>query len=363
MKPSTFTYHRPATTAEALAVLAEVGRHGKVLAGGQSLLPILNMRLAAPAHLVDINRLTELAYVRTDPSGVRVGALARHAQVERDDAAAAVQPLLRQALSLVAHPTIRNRGTVVGSLAHADPSGELTAVLVLTGGTVTLVSTPGSRIPDGVATHELSSRGAPVTGIPSRGAPVTDERANGPGIGSRREIAAADFFVGPLESAVRPGELAVEAFFPALPPRSGTAFVEVTRRHGDYAVCGVAAIVTLDDAGAVASARTAYVSMAPTPVVLDVTAQAPSGGPGQPLDDAVSWTAAGQAAAEGLDPEPDLHATAEYRSRLAQVLTARALARAAGAAAHELSSRGHPVTDIPSRGAPAPNEPDPGAAA
>lgn len=296
MKPSAFTYHRPTTPAEALAVLAEVGPHGKVLAGGQSLLPILNMRLAAPTHLVDINRLTELAYVRAEPAGVRVGALARHTQVERDDAAAAVQPLLRQALRLVAHPTIRNRGTVVGSLAHADPSGELTAVLVLTGGTVTLADASGER-----------------------------------------SVPAAEFFVGPLESAIRPGELAVEAFFPALPARSGVAFLEVARRHGDYAVCGVAAVVTLGPGDAVASARAAYVSMGPTPIVLDLTAHAPSGAgeDGSPpaLDGPASWAAAGEAAARQLDPDPDIHATAAYRTHLARVLTARALAQAAAAAA------------------------------
>ena len=126
VKPSPFTYHRPEGLDEALAVLADVGADGKVLAGGQSLLPVLSMRLAAPAHLVDVNRLTELAYVRADADGVRVGALARHAAVERDEAAAAVQPLLRQGLRLVAHPTIRNRGTTVvvdapGAYEEPDP--------------------------------------------------------------------------------------------------------------------------------------------------------------------------------------------------------------------------------------------------
>src|SRR6266545_3807354 len=187
MKPPAFTYHRPATVPDALAVLAEVGGDGKVLAGGQSLVPVLNMRLAAPAHLVDINRLAELAYVRCDADTVRVGALARHATVERDAAAHAALPLLRQATTHVAHPAIRNRGTTVGSLAHADP--------------------------------------------------------------------AAEFFVGPLESALRPGELAVEAAFPIPPPHTGTAWLEVSRRRGDYAVCGVGALVTLDDAGRVAGRR------------------------------------------------------------------------------------------------------------
>jgi xanthine dehydrogenase iron-sulfur cluster and FAD-binding subunit A len=328
VKPSAFTYHRPTTSAEALAVLAEVGPHGKVLAGGQSLLPLLNMRLAAPAHLIDINRVTELAYLRSDPAGVRVGALTRHARVERDDGAASVQPLLRQALHLVAHPTIRNRGTVVGSLAHADPSGELTAVLALTGGTVSVAGACGER-----------------------------------------SIPAEEFFVGPLESAIRPGELAVEAFFPALAARSGTAFLEVARRHGDYAVCGVATIVTLDGSGAVVSARAGYVSMGPTPIVLDLTAQAPSGtaGDGPPLDDPATWSAAGEAAAGQLDPDPDIHATAAYRSQLARVLTARALARATASAsalsASPLSARGHPTTDYSLQGAPVPNNPAPDATA
>ena len=161
-------------------------------------MPLLSMRLAAPHHLVDINRVARWPTCEPTRTAVRVGALARHAELERDVAAARVQPLLARALALVAHPTIRNRGTIVGSLVHADPAAEMTAVLALLGGSVRVA------------------------------------RA-----GAGREVAAADFFVGPLESAVEPGELAVEAFFPALPPRSGTAFVEVARRHGDYAVCGV----------------------------------------------------------------------------------------------------------------------------
>jgi aerobic carbon-monoxide dehydrogenase medium subunit len=281
VKPSPFTYHRPQSVDEALSMLAELGSDGKVLAGGQSLLPVLSMRLAAPAHLVDVNRLTDLAYVRAEPDGVRVGALARHAALERDDAAAQVQPLLRQALRLVAHPTIRNRGTTVGSLAHADPSGEMTGVLAVLGGSVTLASLRG-----------------------------------------RREVDAADFFVGPLESAVGAGELAVEAFFPAAPPGSGTAFLEVARRHGDYAVCGVAAVVTPSPDSV--SARVGYVSMGPTPAVALLADVLPSGPPVDPA----SWTEAAEAAIGDLEPEGDIHASAEYRLHLARVLTARALAAA-----------------------------------
>src|SRR5436305_6261067 len=246
MKPPAFTYHRPATVGDALAVLAEVGSDGKVLAGGQSLVPVLNMRLAAPGHLVDINRLAELAYVRREPGAVRVGALARHADVERDAAAFEVLPLLRQATAHVAHAAIRNRGTTVGSLAHADPAAELPAVLALLNGAVTVASAAG-----------------------------------------RRTVPAAEFFVGPLESALRPGELAVEALFPVPAPHSGTAWLEVSRRRGDYAVCGVGALVTLDADRRVAAARAAFVSVGPTPVVVDLTDAVG----GQPAD-AADWAAA-----------------------------------------------------------------------
>ena len=290
MKPSPFAYTAPESLDEALAVLADVGGDGKVLAGGQSLLPILNMRLAAPAHVVDINRVAGLSYVTVEADVVRVGALARHAEVEHDQEAYVALPLLRQALRLVAHPVIRNRGTTVGSLAHADPSGEMTAVLALTGGTVTAAR-----------------------------------------VGSTREVGAAEFFLGPLESCLEAEELAVSACFPRLPAHSGSTFVEVARRHGDYAVCGVAAVVTLDEAGAVASARTAYISVAPTPLVLDLTEAV--GGRGAGDLRAVDWTSAGELAASQVDPEADIHATAAYRRHLVRVLTGRALVEAAGRAA------------------------------
>jgi carbon-monoxide dehydrogenase medium subunit len=287
VKPSPFAYSAPESLDEALAVLARVGGDGKVLAGGQSLIPILNMRLAAPAHVVDVNRVPGLAYVRSEPDAVHVGALARHADVEHDDGAAEALPLLRQALRLVAHPVIRNRGTTVGSLAHADPCGEMTAVLALTGGTVSAA------------------------------------RA-----GSARDIPAADFFTGPLESALEAGELAVSARFPRFPHRTGTTFLEVARRHGDYAVCGVAAAVTLDGDGAVQSARAAYISVAPTPLVLDLSEPVAGADP-----QGADWAAAGDLAGQQVEPEADIHATADYRRQLARVLTARALAEAAGRAA------------------------------
>ncbi len=275
MKPPPFGYSRPESVGEAVAVLASHDPDGKVLAGGQSLVPLLNMRLATPGHLVDINRLSELSYVRVAGGHVLIGALARHAQVLADQAAGQAQPLLSQALGLVAHPVIRNRGTTVGSIVHADPSGEMTAVLALLGGSVLLVSTGGERL-----------------------------------------VGADDFFLGPLESDVQPGELATEVRIPVLRPRAGTAFAEVSRRHGDYAVCGVAAYVELDDADRASRARAAYLSVSGTPLVIDL---------GEAGGDAA---AAGRLARDRVSPTGDIHATAAYRRHLAGVLTERAMTAA-----------------------------------
>jgi carbon-monoxide dehydrogenase medium subunit len=290
VKPPAFDYSRPESLDEALEVLAESGSDAKVLAGGQSLLPLLSMRLIAPARLVDVNRLAELAYIRSGPDAVRVGALARHAALLRDAGARDRQPLLAEAVAVIAHPTIRNRGTSVGSLVHADPSAELPAVLCLLNGSVTVASATG-----------------------------------------RRSVPAGQFFIGPLESAVGPGELAIEASFPALAARSGTAFTEVSRRHGDYAICGVAVLVELDEDLRISAARAGYLSVSATPLVLDLTEAVG----GRPHDADLAEAAAFARAA--VDPEPDIHASADYRRQLAGVLTGRALSvaarRAAGVAA------------------------------
>jgi aerobic carbon-monoxide dehydrogenase medium subunit len=283
VKPPPFDHHAPETVEETLEVLGRTAEDAKVLAGGQSLIPLLNMRLAAPRHLVDINRVAALDTLEVTGEGVRVGALARHARVERSAEAASVQPLLRAALRHVAHPVIRNRGTVVGSLAHADPAAELPAVLALLAGTVEAASAAG-----------------------------------------RRTIAAADFFAGPLESSLRPGELAVAAFFPALPVRTGAAFAEVARRHGDYAMAGAAALVAVDEDQRVSSAKVAYLSVAPTPVVLDLTETL-----GRRPPVTCDWAAAAAYARDRLDTDEDIHASAAYRRHLAGVLTERVLRTAA----------------------------------
>lgn len=270
MKPAPFAFVRPRTLEEALAALA--GEPGaKVLAGGQSLVPLLSMRLAAPSMLVDINALPDLGHVTCDEAGVRIGALARHAEVLASAAAADSQPLLALALSDVAHPTIRNRGTTVGSLVHADAAAEMPMVLRLLGGSVDVASVRG-----------------------------------------RRTIPAAELFVGPLESTLAHDEIAVEAFFPALPAGAGVAFEEIARRHGDYALVGVAAYVecTADE---VVAARIGFVSVSDVPVVVDVV---------DDLEDPA------EAALRQLDPAEDIHASADYRAHLVRVLTPRVLAAA-----------------------------------
>jgi carbon-monoxide dehydrogenase medium subunit len=204
----------------------------------------------------------------------------RHAQLEHHDEAYAALPLLRQALVHVAHPVIRNRGTTVGSLAHADPSGEMTAVLALTGGSVTAVSVRGQR-----------------------------------------EIPAAEFFVGPLESCLEHDELAVSAFFPAAAPGSGSAFVEMARRHGDYALAGVGAVVVPGGDGAAASVRCGFLSVTETPLVVDLSDAWAAFSKGD--EDAVT-----RAVHAAIDPQDDIHATAEYRRHIAGVLTVRAIQQA-----------------------------------
>lgn len=282
MKPPPFTYHRPTEVAQAVATLGEVGAHGKVLAGGQSLVPLMSMRLAEPAHLVDIGRLPGLDTVEVTPGEVRVGALVRHTDLERHEDAHAANPLLRQALRHVAHPTIRNRGTPVGSICHADAAAELPAVLALLGGHVVARSTAGER-----------------------------------------EVPVGELYVGPLETSLRPDELVTAAVFPVPHGRVGTAVVEVARRHGDYAVCGVVALVRLGDDGGVVEARAAYVSVGDVPPVLDLTEAvrgiAPDG----------DWAPAGEAAKAQVECEGDIHVSAQYRHHLVGVLTERALREAA----------------------------------
>jgi CO/xanthine dehydrogenase FAD-binding subunit len=284
VKPAPFEYVRPADLDEALQALTD--GDAKVLAGGQSLVPIMSMRLACPTRIVDINALPHLDDISVESARVRIGALVRHRALERNDAAFAANPLLRRALSHVAHPTIRNRGTTVGSLVHADPAAEMPAVLALLNGSVDALSVRGSRT-----------------------------------------IAAADFFAGPMESAMSTDELAVSASFPNPSPSAGTAWVEIARRHGDYAIVGVGALVQMQDS-VVDSAKVALIGVDVTPVILSLDEALPGAG-GRSND----WADAVDYIRSSIQPDGDIHATAEFRHHLACVLACRALEAARADAA------------------------------
>ena len=289
MKPAPFAYHRPATLDEALALLAEHGGEAKPLAGGQSLIPAMNFRLARPAVLVDLNRVAELGYVRAGRDGLQIGAMTRQRAVERSDAVRSAAPLLAEAMPFIAHPQIRNRGTVGGSLAHADPAAELPAVMLA-----------------------LEAR----------------FRARGPQ--GERWIPAGEFFTGILETALGPDELLLEVVVPKSPARTGYAFAELARRRGDYALVGVAARVTLDRRGRCQAARITLFSVGDGPVLAAAAAAMLDGQ--EPGPEAMR-AAADAAAQRDIDPPSDIHASAAYRRRLAAVLTRRALARAVERAA------------------------------
>jgi carbon-monoxide dehydrogenase medium subunit len=259
VKPAPFDYRRPGTLAEAVEALAGEP-NGKVLAGGQSLVPLLSMRLAAPSLLVDINGIPGLDTITVEDGGVRVGALARHAAVLASPDVRRVQPLVSLALSHVAHATIRNRGTTVGSIVHADAAAEMPVVLKLLGGSVDVEGPTG-----------------------------------------RRTIPADDLYVGPLETSVHHDEIAVSAFFPALRPGAGVAFEEIARRHGDYALVGAAALVEGE------RVLVGFLSVSDVPTVVDLF--------GVAEDDL------GEAALAQLEPLDDIHATAAYRAQLVRVLT------------------------------------------
>lgn len=283
MKPPPFTYHVPEDIDAAVTLLSELGEDAKVLAGGQSLVPMMNMRLATPSALVDISRLPELSDIEVGVDTITVGAAVTSERLRTHVAATTACPLLRQALDLVAHGVIRNRGTVVGSLVHADPAAELPAVFALLDGRIELRSTSGTRT-----------------------------------------LTGGELFLGALQSAVREGELATSVTFPVLPEGTGSAFHELARRHGDYALAGVATTLHLDGDGNVEAARAAVIGVADRPVVLDLGETLR----GQPRD-RLDVTAAIERLRGGIDPSDDIHASGSYRRHLAGILAGRALRAAA----------------------------------
>jgi carbon-monoxide dehydrogenase medium subunit len=286
MKPAPFDYVVPGSVDEVVDALARHGDAAKILAGGQSLVPMLNMRLVRPAVLVTLRRVAGLQHVAVDDRCVRIGSMTRQRAVEHDGTVRKACPVLGEALGLVGHPTIRNQGTVGGSVAHADPAAELPAVLVALDGAVTLVSTRG-----------------------------------------RRSVPAAGFFRGLLATAAEPDELVTELTFNRLGRAgvaSGWAVEEVSRRHGDFALAGAIAGVTVEPDGRIADARIAVFGVEPAPTRRPAAEARVT----RSRCDAKTIAEAAAVAAQGLDPLDDLHASGRLRAHLADVLVRRALERA-----------------------------------
>ncbi len=289
MKPAPFRYHAPDTLDEALQLLRRYGAEAKPLAGGQSLIPAMNFRLARPAVLIDLNRLTDLAGIEeTADGGLAIGAMTRQRAVERSSHVAGGAPLLAETMPYIAHPPIRNRGTIGGSLAHADPASELPAVMT-----------------------------------------ALDARFRVRNADGERWVEARQFFLGLFVTALAPDDLLTEVLIPPPAPRSGFAFQEFARRHGDYALAGVAVALELDPAGRCSGASVVLMGVGAGPVTLDavnrvLVGQAPA---------EAAFEAAAAEVERQLDPPGDIHASAAYRRRLARTLTERAL-RVAAERAH-----------------------------
>ena len=284
MKPAPFAYVAARTTDEVVDQLARHGDDARILAGGQSLVRLMNTRLAAPAVLIDINPAEELDRIATRDGSIVIGALTRQRASELSETVRSSTPLFAEAGSLVAHPAVRSRGTVVGSVCFADPSAELPTALLALDGEVVARSVRGERV-----------------------------------------IPADDFFLDAYETSLEPDELAVEVRIPAAPAsRAGSAFLELSRRHGELPVCGVAATVTLDASGQLSDVHIALGSVAGRPVRAREAEAALTGA--RPTADGIREAAL--LAAADLTPFSNCHGSAAFRKNLATVLTQRALTRA-----------------------------------
>jgi carbon-monoxide dehydrogenase medium subunit/6-hydroxypseudooxynicotine dehydrogenase subunit alpha len=284
VKPPPFDYHDPRSIDEALALLADAGDEGKALAGGQSLVPLLNFRLAQPAVLVDLNRIPELSYLRRQEGRLQIGAMCRQARLELSPVAQEGWPLLGDALALVAHPQNRNRGTVGGSAAHSDPAAELPIALTALDAQFKLRSQRGDRI-----------------------------------------VSADDFFVTHLTTALEPDELLVEIEVPPLPEGTGHAFHEYSRRHGDFALGGAAVTYTKGARGRCSAARIVLLGAADVPLRARDAEDALEG---QAMSEELAREAA-QLAVRDIEPTGDIHGSGEYRKRLIEAMVRRAVLEAA----------------------------------
>ena len=283
MKPAPFKYIAATSLEEALSYKEQFGDEARFLAGGQSLIPIMNFRLAHPGILIDINGLTDLSFISQNGGGISIGALARHGDVERNTVVASSHAIACEAIKEVAHPQIRNRGTLCGNLAHGDPASEMPAVMLALQARFKAKSATGERW-----------------------------------------IGAPDFFQGVFETSLAENEMLTEIELPEQEENSGSCFIEIARRRGDYAIAGVAAIITLDEQDRCRSARLAFCGCGETPLSAELTQQNLVG---ESIDEQIA-RAAGESAAKELDPANDVQADAEYKRHIAAVLTKRALLKA-----------------------------------
>ena len=281
MKPAPFEYYAPESLDEALFLLHNHGADAKILAGGQSLVPAMNFRVIQPSVLIDLNRVPGLGYVHENGECLRIGAMTRERQLELDESIVKRTPLVHEAAPHIAHPQIRNRGTIGGSIVNADPAAELPVLML-------------------ASQARLKARSA----------------------SAERWIAAQDFFVGMFTTALEPDEILVEIELPFMPPRTGWSFLEVAPRAGDYAMMGVAALVTLDDAGNCKDARLVYLNAGDGPVDAREAAQLLQG---QSLNEELIESAARTASGQEINPFGNIHASVAYQRHLANVLTRKAL--------------------------------------
>ena len=273
MKPAPFDYYDPDSVEEVLDLLQQYGDDAKILAGGQSLGPLLNMRLSTPQIIVDLNHVANLEYYKSDDTGLRVGAMTRQSTLEDDANLRTTQPILAASIPYIGHRSIRNRGTVGGSVAHADPAAEWPAIMLALDGTILIRNTTGTRTVD-----------------------------------------ASDFYISALTTDLKPDEILVEIQLPNWVKTSGWSFIEFSRRHGDFAILGVATYLTI-----------AIIGGGPIPIR---TSKAESMLIGETINDELLKDVAEQASKE-LDPDSDMHASADYRRHLASVLVSSALQKAA----------------------------------
>jgi len=284
MKPAPFEYHAPRSVDQALELMREHSDEAKILAGGQSLVPAMNFRVVQPSVLVDINRVSELSYIREDGNVLRIGAMTRERQLEFDPLVAKRTPLLAEALPFIAHPQIRNRGTIGGSLVNADPAAELPVLML-----------------------------------------ALNARLMARKVAGERWIEAWDFFVGMFTTALEPDEILVEIELPVMPARTGWSFMEVAPRAGDYALMGVAVLITLDEKGNCMQAKLVYLNAGDGPVDAQNAASLLKG---ERLGDALIESAAKLASESEINPFGNIHASIDYQRQLAKVLTQKALGQA-----------------------------------